>query len=93
MSVLESGPLPLEAFLAINRSTFHRTEWDLSFSSTLCANCSKHFTRSPVASAAVVATVGTAIPAAFGFIFKTLFGKEFLFTSCENELLTAILAH
>jgi len=83
----------LEAFLAVNRSTFHRTEWYLRLGSTLCTNCGIHLPRSPVASAAVTAALVTAFPAALGFILKTFFGEEFLFTCGENELPAAILAH
>ena len=77
------------AVAAINRSVVAGLEGNLSFLAATCASGGEKFS----CGLAGVLLSGTAGFASQGFVLKTFFCVEFLFTCGEYEFVTAILAY
>ena len=78
-----------EAIAAVNGTVRLGFERNLSFAAASCANCGEEFTGT---TSSVLASI-TASLAALGLILEAAFSVEFLFTSGENEFVTAFFAY
>ena len=82
----------LETVVAVHRSAVYRTERNLGICTALSAHGLEHL--SGRSGTGIPITAGrSAVPAAFRFVFKTLFSIKLLFTRSKNELITAILTY
>lgn len=82
-------PSLCKALGAINGLVVSGQERNLRFLATAGANGVMHF----AFATALLFAAATAIFAADGFVLEAFFRVEFLFSACENEVLSAIAAH
>jgi hypothetical protein len=83
----------VEAFAAVYGTIIARFEGYLSGYAAFGTNGFVHFPRGPGVAAFPAASPGFAtFTATGGFVFKTLFGVEFLFAGREDEITSAVLA-
>jgi hypothetical protein len=85
--------LGVKAFAAINRTIVARFEGYLGGYAAFGTNGFVHFPRGPGVAAIPAASARiTTFAATGGFVFKTLFGVEFLFAGREDEIASAVFA-
>lgn len=74
---------------AVHRALTTGSEWYFSITTATGTGYGKHL---PLASPGFVLPAPSAFRATCGEVFKSLFGVELLFTRCENEFVSALLA-